>query len=301
MADAPAPTRAVVLGGGGLSGVAWLTGVLARFEAAGIPFADADLVVGTSAGSVVGTQLSSGRDFADLYRFLSADHVRSRDLLIDLYESLPKPDPTVVAHLAEQWANSPASTEVERAELGAEAMRARTMPEPLWVTIVSLFLRTHHWPSPILAVTAVKALKGTLRVFREADGVHVSRAVAASSAVPRFFPPVDIDGDRYVDGGTRSITNIDVAAGHDVVLLMVDHHASPTGEGPLSQAALDAEVAAMRESGTIVVLVAPDDASIHALGETQALDPAHIGPSALAGYAQGAREADRVAAAWPTR
>src|SRR4051794_40778865 len=286
MATSSAPTRAVVLGGGGLTGIAWLTGLLARFEAAGIPVADADLVVGTSAGSVVGTQLASGRDFADLYRYLSADHVTSRDVLIDLYEALPKPDPTVVAQLAEQWANSPVSTEVSRAALGAEAMRSRTMPEPLWVALVAVFLRTHHWPSPILAVTAVKALKGTLRVFREADGVHVSRAVAASSAVPRFFPPVEIDGDRYVDGGTRSVTNADVAAGHDVVLLLVDHHAAPTGDGPLSQAALDLEVAGLRDAGTEVVVVAPDEASLAAMGEMQALNPANVAPSALAGHAQ---------------
>ena len=301
MADAQPSSRAVVIGGGGLTGVAWLTGMLARFEAAGIPFADADLVVGTSAGSVVGTQLAAGRDFADLHHFLSAEHVRPRDMLLDLYAALPKPDPTVVAHLAEQWASSTASTESSRAEEGAAAMRAKTMPEPIWVALVAMFLRTHHWPSPALAITAVKALKGTLRVFRAADGVHVSRAVAASSAVPQFFPPVDIEGDRYIDGGTRSVINADVAAGHDVVLVFVDHHAPPTGDGPLSQAEIDREIAALREAGAEVVVVSPDEGSQEAMGKMEALNPERIGPAARAGFAQGAHEAARVAAAWPNR
>src|ERR1700680_4535585 len=59
--------RALVLGSGGVTGVAWELGVLAGLAAHGVDLTEADLVVGTSAGSVVGAQLTSGVSLADLY------------------------------------------------------------------------------------------------------------------------------------------------------------------------------------------------------------------------------------------
>jgi len=294
--------RAVVLGGGGLTGVSWLTGVLAAFEAADIPLGDADLVLGTSAGSVVGTQLAAGRPFAKQYRFLAAEHVPAREMLMRLYQAMPKPTGEVIEQLGRQFlASTSASTEETRADAGRAALAADTMPAPAWVLLVSLYLRTHRWPGPALGVTAVDVQDGSVRVFRAADGVPVTRAVAASTAVPQVFPPVMIQGRRYMDGGTRTATNADLAAEHDVVLLFVDHRALPSGQGPLSRAAIDAEIAALRSGGATVVEVSPDDASVDALGDLEALDPDRIGPSARAGRVQGEAEAERVAAAWPAR
>ena len=53
--------RALVLGGGGVTGVAWELGILAGLAGAGADLSDADLVVGTSAGSAVAAQLTTGR------------------------------------------------------------------------------------------------------------------------------------------------------------------------------------------------------------------------------------------------
>jgi NTE family protein len=288
------------MGGGGLTGVSWLTGVLAAFEAADIPVADTDLALGTSAGSVVATQLVARRSFTDKYHFLSDPKVRAREMLIRLYESMPKPTGEVLQHLSEQWDDSAASTQASRAEEGAQALDADTMPATAWVTLIALYVRTHHWPGRALAITAVDAEDGAFKVFREEDGVHVSRAVAASSAVPEIFPPVKIEGRRYIDGGTRSVTNADVAEGNDVVLLFVDHRTTP-GKGPLSLAELETEIESLRAKGTEVVKVSPDEASLQAIGQLEALDPARVGPSARAGFEQGRAEAERVAAAWPVR
>ncbi len=104
-----------------------------------------------------------------------------------------------------------------------------------------------------------------------------------------------------MDGGTRSVTNADLAAGYDLVLLFIDHRALPGGMGPLSRAALDAEIEGLRAGGATVVEVSPDDASLDALGDLEALDPDRLGPSARAGRAQGAAEAARVAEAWAGR
>ena len=276
-----------MLGGGGLTGAAWLTGVLAAFEAARIPIGAADLVLGTSAGSVVGTQVVGGRSFAKQYRFLGAERVPARELLVRLYRAAPKPSPEVLEQLGAQLLDAPASTEAARAIEGRAALAADTMPWPAWLALVALYLRRLRWPGPALAITAVDAESGRLRVFRGGDRVPVAQAVAASSAVPQFFPPVRIRGRRYMDGGTRSVTNADLAAGYDLVLLFIDHRALPGGMGPLSRAALDAEIEGLRAGGATVVEVSPDDASLDALGDLEALDPDRLGPSARAGRAQG--------------
>src|SRR3954464_14941252 len=59
--------RALVLGGGGITGVAWEIGVLAGLADAGVDLTGADLVVGTSAGSVVGAQVTTGGNLGDLF------------------------------------------------------------------------------------------------------------------------------------------------------------------------------------------------------------------------------------------
>ena len=53
--------RALVLGGGGITGIAWETGLIAGLAALDIDLAAADVIIGTSAGSVVGTDIASGQ------------------------------------------------------------------------------------------------------------------------------------------------------------------------------------------------------------------------------------------------
>ena len=69
-------TRALVLGGGGPVGVAWEVGLIAGLEQEGVRLADADLFVGTSAGSIVGAMLALGRPTAEL---LATQHVIADD------------------------------------------------------------------------------------------------------------------------------------------------------------------------------------------------------------------------------
>jgi NTE family protein len=66
------PTRALVLGGGGAVGIAWQTGLLSGLRDAGVDFASADTVVGTSAGALVGALLSGGREVTDALASLAA-------------------------------------------------------------------------------------------------------------------------------------------------------------------------------------------------------------------------------------
>jgi NTE family protein len=133
-----------------------------------------------------------------------------------------------------------------------------------------------------LLVPVVDAASGDRRVLDRASGVDLVDAVAASSAVPGVWPPVTIEGSRYIDGGVWSLTNTDLASGHDRVLVLA----------PIVDPALEAEITGLGPDVRVEV-VCPDAASIEAFG-TDVLDPANREPSARAGHAQGPAEAGRV-------
>jgi len=107
--------------------------------------------------------------------------------------------------------------------------------------------------------------------------------VAASSAVPGIWPPVTIEGRRYMDGGVRSADNADLAAGAARIIVI-----SPLGlDSPLpTPLPLRAVLTALKDGGATVTVISPDEASAAAIG-TNALDPAVRGPAAAAGRVQG--------------
>ena len=63
-------SKALVLSGGGITGIAWELGLLRGLEEGGVDFNDLDLIVGTSAGSSVGAQITSGLNLEELYQLL---------------------------------------------------------------------------------------------------------------------------------------------------------------------------------------------------------------------------------------
>jgi NTE family protein len=129
----------------------------------------------------------------------------------------------------------------------------------------------------------VDADSGEPRVFDSSSGVGLVDAVAASCAVPGVWPPVTIDGRRYVDGGVRSIANADYAAGASRVLVIVPMGAVEPipSDKPLEQA-----VEELRAQGAEVALIEPDEASRAGIGANP-LDPATRRPAAEAGRLQG--------------
>jgi NTE family protein len=148
---------------------------------------------------------------------------------------------------------------------------------------------SREWPDRALTVTAVDAATGEFRTFDRDSGVPLVPAVAASCAVPGVYPPVTIDGRRYVDGGMRSAANADLAAGYERVVVL-----APITRGVGPMASVDAQVSGMVAR---VAVVSPDEAGRRAIGRN-VLDPAARRPSAEAGRAQAASVAERVAAAW---
>ncbi|MGK5683699.1 patatin-like phospholipase family protein [Actinoplanes sp. URMC 104] len=273
--------KALVLGGGGVTGVAWEIGLLHGLAEHGVDLTDAGLVVGTSAGSSVAAQLLSGVPLKDLFeaqRDGGGAEISARMGLSALARF-------VVAGL---WPGDPARG---RAWLGRQALRARTVPEEERRAVIARRIGGAAWPRTRLLITAVEARTGQTRVFDADSGVPLVDAVAASCAVPLVWPPVTIGGARYVDGGVRSIANADLAAGSDrvVVLAPMTRSVRRSGRPAAQLATLGARVRS--------VVVSPDAAARTAIGSNP-LDPVRRRPAAEAGRAQAAAEADRIRAVW---
>jgi NTE family protein len=276
--------RALVLGGGGITGIAWEIGVLAGLAGAGTDLTGADLVVGTSAGSVVGAQLTSGEKLEEMY---------ARQLEPATGEKAARLSRATLAQFGWAMLRSRGKDVEFRRRIGALALAAEkaglTPPEEERLDVIGARLAATQWPGRALVVTAVDAQTGEFRAFDRHSGVPLLQAVAASCAVPGVYPPVTIDGRRYVDGGMRSAANADLAHDYDRLVVLAP---IPRGVGPI--ASVDAQVTGMVSR---VAVVSPDRDSRTAIGRN-VLDPAARAPSAEAGRAQAATVAARIAEVW---
>jgi NTE family protein len=275
---------ALVLGGGGITGIAWEIGVLAGLAEAGTDLSGADLVVGTSAGSVVGAQVTGGEQLEAMYQ---------RQLAPASGEKAARLNRATLTQFGWAMLRSRGRDVEFRRRIGALALAAEraglTPPEQERLDVIGARLGGKEWPERDLVVTAVDAHTGEFRTFDRDSGVPLLHAVAASCAVPGVYPPVTIDGRRYVDGGMRSSANADLAQGYDRLVVLAP---ITRGFGPM--ASVDAQVTGMVSR---VAVVSPDAAGRAAIGRN-VLDPAARAPSAKAGRSQAASVAERIAEVW---
>jgi NTE family protein len=274
--------NALVLGGGGVTGVAWETGILAGLSDAGLDLSTADLLVGTSAGAAVAAQLGSGMPLVQLLE-------RQREG--SAQEIAATLGPVVLARYVWAMLTQRESAGYGRA-MGRLALGARTVPEADRLAVIASRLPSHHWPHRAVQVTAVNARTGELRVFSRDDGVSLVDAVAASCAVPGVWPPVSIDGEKWIDGGMRSAVNADLAAGRARIVIL-----APITAGFGAVTSVEQQADALRAAGSSVVVVSPDRDAAARMGRNS-LDPSRRAAAADAGYLQAAQELDRVAVVW---
>lgn len=285
------PTRtALVLGGGGALGNAWLIGVVAGLHESGIRIADADLVVGTSAGATAAAQITSADPAALLAQILDAPAPPERRA------GAPRPEAAQMDRTGRIIAESNGLAAMRRAigtsllDLDAEldgAAQAR------WRDTVASRLPHPEWPQRRILLTAVDARTGEPVIFDRDSGIELVDAVAASCASAFAYR---IGDRRFIDGGYRTnADNADLAAGHDHVVVI-----SPFGGRSRTPAAWGAhladQVAALRAAGSVVDTVLPDAASVEAFGDSM-MDLSRRPAAARAGRAQGMTAAAELV--WP--
>ena len=273
-----------MLGGGGVAGIAWETGVLFGLAELGVDVLDADVVVGTSAGAAVAAQITSGTPLAELYDRHAFPTGESTELPVEFD----------IDKMVADWTGLMGSTapgQELRAAIGRYALAASTVPERRRREVIEARLPEHKWPQRDVRIVAVDATTGEERVFTAADDVDLVDVVTGSCAVPGIWPPVTIDGRRYIDGGARSSTNVDLVADLDVVLVL-----APVEDLTVIDPDVDkASKKVLKRKKTLAIR--PDSDSLAAFGANP-LDPETARPAAQAGRAQAAAIAADVRDLW---
>jgi len=289
--------RALVLGGGGSTGNAWLIGVIAGLFDAGLDLTTADLIIGTSAGSTAAAQLAAASPSELLAAILDAGpHQpagpggsgpgrRSAAPVVDHLERTRKI--IASAHDAADM----------RRRMGAAALDLDAASDGTWSTqwraTVAARLPSQQWPERSLRITAVDARTGEPVVFDRHSGVALVDAVAASCASGL---PYRIGENQYIDGGYRRNENADLAAGYAAVVVL-----SPFGgrtRHPLEWGLqLATQVDELRGGGSTVETIVPGGSSEQLFG-ANAMDPSLRPPAARAGHEQGLTLAEQLRELW---
>jgi NTE family protein len=287
-------SRALVLGGGGPVGIAWESGLVAGLAKGGVDLTEADTVIGTSAGSVVGSRLALGMDAGN-----ALEAIGPVGAALAAKASAVEPS-ALFAAVAESLAAE--TTEAGLRLLGRRALAADTVDEDVFVRQLS-FLDDHDWPAGY-ACTAIDVETGELQVWDATTGVPLSRAVASSCAAPLYFPPVTINGRRYMDGGVRTALNADLATGHShVVAVSCFMITLPPGMVDATVAAMNnavkAELALVRERGEALAVIEPGVEFLTVSGAgLYLMDFARVADAYAVGLRQAEAELEQVRAVW---
>lgn len=270
--------RALVLGGGGITGIAWQTGFLAGLASQGVDIvSNAGLVVGTSAGSTVAGQILSGRGIAALYH--------------DQIDGTAPPEPHIdvdMIGLIRKFSGivlTEPDPIIARKTIGAMALAQDRTPEAERRDLIARRLPGADWPvDQDLRVAVVDAATGEFRALGREDGVDLVTAVSASCAIPEVWPAVTIGDARYVDGGIRSDINADLAQGWRRVITLECMETPQTKDvKPLSPPSEELRIKPNAESLAAMV---------------QILDPDACPRAAKAAFAQAVEMASEVSAFW---
>jgi NTE family protein len=289
--------RALVLGGGGSTGNAWLIGVIAGLFDGGLDVTEADLIIGTSAGATAAAQITGATPTELLAAVLAAaPQQRTGPVTPDGGRVPMGPVADHLERMSRIIAAAEDAADMRR-RMGAAALEMDAASDgsghTRWRATVAARLPSQRWPERAVHITVVDAHTGEPVVFDRHSGVDLVDAVAASTA---GGPPYSIGDHRYIDGGYRSIENADLAAGYGRVLVL-----SPfggTSRHPREWGThLAAQVDELRAGGSRVETIFPDSNSEHLFG-ANAMDLSLRPPAARAGYDQGTALAEQLTEFW---
>ena len=277
----------LVLGAGGIVGQAYHAGVLAALEHDyGWDPRTADVIIGTSAGSITGSLLRRGVPASELAAWtVRAPLTDEGRLLEEMFGSKhPELEPFRPIDMIKRRPSLPHPAMVLNAIKQPCQFRPLTAAMALLgpgrfdiVEQLQALGETDEWPDEDLWINTVRRKDGKHVVFGRGDApdAPLHLAVAASCAVPGYFAPVRIGKHEYVDGGAHSPTCADLLRDRDLDLVIV---VSPmSGPAALPSGIYDAsrwhsarlaarEVKTLRSSGTPVVVFRPGEAEQEAMG-----------------------------------
>ena len=293
--DSTSTQRALVLGGGGSAGNAWLIGIIAGLFDAGLDVTNADLVVGTSAGGTAAAQITGKARPDELFADILAAPMPTRPV-----GGGAPPAGSGINHLDELSAIIASARDVQdmRRRLGAATLARAADPDASarWRATVAARLPGMSWPERRLLITAIDAHTGEGVVFDRESGLDLIDAITATTSNGFGAPPFPVGDWRYLDGGYRRNENADLANGYERVLVL-----SPLGGRTLHPLEwgmqLAAQVDELRAGGSRVETVLPDANSLAAFGGNM-MNPSTRPPAARAGYAQGVALAGELTEFW---
>lgn len=280
----------VSLGGGGLFFVAWQVSYLYELASHHIDLAVADRVVGTSAGSLVASVLEADR-LGRFHRELSV--LTKLPKLIGALAPAGDLHPSQQRALDRFRAAANADPATVRA-IGHAGLAAQTPAASVMARNVGLVLASRKWPSSALHLICVDSFTGERCVVTGAAHVGVARAVAASSAVPGLFAPQPIGDRRCMDGGVSgSGVHLDLLAGSQRVVVLALTDGSDVTEALMTirPGSSEAELAALRASGSQVMLRVPESVDVAML-----MDPSAVPVAIEMGRRQAIADADEMRA-----
>jgi NTE family protein len=282
MSPAGNPTRAVILGGGGVKGIAWEIGVIAGLREAGVDLGIADALFGTSAGSFAAALIASAQDIEKKY---------TAQFEPDAIEVPAQMSPDVIrkytAAIAANYGQA-----VPLAKAYADIARtAETISSQVRLGVVRARLGIASWPNDRLHFTAIDADTGELVVLDSSSGLTLTEAACATGAVPGVWPMVTAGGRNWIDGGMISAANVQLGEGFDRVIVIAPSATSTNGFDDVEAAA-----AKLRQKSDVVVII-PDALTQEAIGPN-VFDPARRGAAAQAGRRQASDAAAEVLLRW---
>ena len=258
----------LVLGAGGQAGGAFHSGVVRALRDVGLEPSAADVIVGTSAGSLMAASLRRRTSTTPVSAPSATRPARrllpERSSVLELYRRPRQLFNAVL--LSPEMASGRRSIEFLRDGMGD---------------------KHGTWPEATTWIVAVRRSDGRRVVFGKAGEpvTDLASACAASCAIPGYFSAIEIDGTTYVDGGVHSPTNADLLAGRDLDVVVISSPMSVPVAGArpridlpmrlLFHGYLREEVWALRRRGTKVVTLEPDRAVLEVMGLNM-MDGRHI-------------------------
>ena len=283
--------RALVVGGGGEYFAAWMLGYMHALNQSGIDVDQADVVVGTSAGALVGSTVAGG-------------HLKRLTLEFDFFGKFPqlmaeavptgkRNDGQLRAREVCQQARTSDLATIQG--IGRAAMASRNFQVSKLQHLIGILTANHRWPSPTLHTTGVDCYSGERLVVSEKDDIPVTHAVSASMSVPGTFGPTWLKDRLSMDGGMCSTsTHCDLVAGVKRALVFSLGDGGP-GSPRLTNMpnSIQQEITALRGEGTEAMLVVTGVSS-----KTNLLSPEEVLPAMKDGFAKGQSGAADIKKFW---